>query len=107
MMRREIAVEARAVVQGGDLARLADLAERFERAMDGRQRDMRMPPAYGSENGLGARMVSGREQRLDNRESLRRDGESAIAAALGKLGHPLTRIGLAPVIVDDLEFHPR
>ena len=64
MMRREVAVVARAVVQRGDLARLADLAQGLERAMHGGERDMRMLAAHLVEHRFGARMVGGGEQRL-------------------------------------------
>ena len=106
-MRREVAVVAGAVVEHRDLARLADLAERFERAMDGRERDMRMELAHGLENGLGARMVGGGEQRLDNREALRRHGESALPAAIGKFRHAASRVGAAVAVAYDLEVHAR
>src|ERR1700694_1159148 len=39
MMRREVAVVARAVMKRGHFSRLANLAQRFERAMDGGQRE--------------------------------------------------------------------
>jgi hypothetical protein len=80
-MRCEVAVIAGAVVEHRDLARLADLAEGFERAMDSRQRDMRMELAHRLEDGLDAGMIGGAEQRFDNREALRRQGESAFAGS--------------------------
>jgi hypothetical protein len=66
---------------------------------------MRMQLAHGLEDGLCARMIGGREQGLDDRETLRGHGESAIAAAFGKMRHALAGIGAAPVIVNDLQFH--
>src|SRR5580658_7823539 len=71
MMRREVAVVARAVVQHGDLARLADLAQRFQRAMHRGERNVRMLAAHDLTHRIGAGMLRRGEQRADNGEALR------------------------------------
>ena len=58
MMRASVAVVARGLVQGGDLARLADVAQALERAMDGGERDTWMFATDASIDAVGARMVA-------------------------------------------------
>ena len=102
MMRREVAVVARAVVQGGDLTRLANLAQRLQRAMHRRERYMRMLAAHDLIHRIGARMLRRGEQRLDDREALRSDGQAALAASLGKLREPFRRVRTAPPFIYEL-----
>jgi hypothetical protein len=107
MMRCEVAVEAGAIVKHRDFAGFANLTQRLERAMDGCQRDMRMELAHGLEDRFGAGMIGGDEQCFDDRETLRRHGEAALAAAIGEFRHPAPRIGPASALADDLEVHAR
>ena len=58
MMRAGVAVVARGLVQRRDLARLADVAQALERAMDGGERDTRMLAADTGVDAVGARMVA-------------------------------------------------
>src|SRR5580692_3898807 len=102
MMRRDVAVVARAVVQHRDLARLTDVAQGLERAMHGGERNMRMLLADGGENRVRARMVARVEQHFDNREALRRDGQAALAASIGKLREPFGRVRTAPPFIYEL-----
>ena len=101
-MRLHVAVIARNVVQECYFARLADVAQRFERAMHSGERNMRMLQPDGGENRVRARMVARIEQHFDNREALRRDGQAASAASLGKLREPLRRVGTAPPFIYEL-----
>src|SRR5579872_486430 len=100
MMRREIAVIARAVVQGRHLARLADLAQRFQRAMHGGERNMRMLAAHDLAYRIGARMLRRSEQRLDNGEALRGHREPALAASRSKLREASGGISGSPPLID-------
>src|SRR5271155_5642738 len=95
MMRCQIAVVARAVMQRGDLACLADTAKRLERPMNRRERDVRMKQAHLRENLIGTRMVARLQQRLDNRQALWRNRESAGATTCGEVTQPFARIGRA------------
>ena len=47
-------------------------------------------------------MLAGGEQRLDDREALRRHREAAVAASLGELGQALGGIGAASSFVYQL-----
>src|SRR5580658_7753806 len=58
MMRASVAVVARGLVQRRDLARLADIAQALERAMDGGERDTRMFAVDAGVDAVGARMVA-------------------------------------------------
>ncbi len=107
MMRGGIAVVACAVVQRGNLARLADAAEGLERAMDGGERDVRMFAAYGGVDSLGARMLVGVEQGADDGEALGRDREATAMAALGELRHAPGIIPGPPALIYHLHFHLR
>lgn len=75
--------------------------------MNGGERNMRMELAYRLEDSLRARMVRRRQQRLDDREALRRYGESALAAAIGEMFHPFARVGAAAAVTDYLQIHTR
>ena len=68
--------------------------------------DYLMSPLAGMDS-LGARMVRRRQQRLDDREALRRYGESALAAAIGEMFHPFARVGAAAAVTDYLQIHTR
>src|SRR5260221_14238557 len=102
MMRCQVAVVARAVMERGDLARLANLAQRLERAMHRGERYMRMLAAHDFAYRIGARMLSRRQQRLDDREPLRRHREAALAASLGKLREPPGGVPGAAPLIDQL-----
>jgi len=67
LMRRQVSVVARAVMQHRDFAGLADSAERLESPMDRRERDVRMLLADGGIDLFGPRMLRRGHQRLDNR----------------------------------------
>ncbi len=105
MMRIEIAVLAGAVMQQRHFARLADSAERLERAMHRRERYMRISPAHRGINVLGGGMVGRGEQYLDYRCSLRGYGQATLAASRGKLADALFRVADTPLIIYDLQFH--
>ena len=72
MVRAGVAVVARGLMQRRDLARLADVAQPFERAMDGGERDAWMFAADASVNTVGAGMVARFQQRPQHGEPLRR-----------------------------------
>ena len=73
MMRAGVAVVARGLVQRRDLARLADVAQALERAMDGGERDTRMFAADAGVDAVSARMVARFQQRAQHGKPLRRD----------------------------------
>src|SRR4029077_6801 len=105
MMRGEIAIVAGAVMQLRHFARLADSAERLERAMHRRERYMRVSPAHRSINVLGGGMVGRGEQCLDYSRPLRSYGQAAVAASRGELGAPLFGVGGVPAFIYDSQFH--
>src|SRR5260370_39444819 len=105
MMRRDIAVVPRVIMQHGDLARLTNLAERLQRAMHRGERDGRMLAANRGEDRVGPRMLPRSEQRLDNRKPLRRHREPTLAASRSKLRKPLNRVRSALPLIYKLQFH--
>ena len=100
MMRGKVAVVAGAVMQHGDFARLANFAERLERAMHRGERDSWMLGADRGKDRVGARMLRGAEQHPDNRKPLRRHREPALTASRRKLRKPLSRIRRPPPFID-------
>ena len=71
MMRAGVAVVARGLMQGRHLARLADVAQALERAMDGGERDARMLAADAGIDAVGARVIARLQQRAQYRDPLR------------------------------------
>jgi hypothetical protein len=82
VMRLDVAVVARAVMQMRNFARFPHLAQCFERAMHGCKRHVRMLAADASVDVIGARVVLRSEQRLNYRAPLGRDGQAALTASL-------------------------
>jgi hypothetical protein len=105
MMGVKIAVVPRAVIEHGHFARFADRTQRFERAMDSRERDVRVQTPYIIEDSLSSRMISCRQQCLDYRQALWRHCQSTSAAAPGELSHPLTGIASPLAAINHLQFH--
>jgi hypothetical protein len=99
VMRLCVAIVARAFMQGRYLASLADIAELFEDAMNGSQRDVGKFFAYGGADVLGAGMLFRGEECSDDGEPLRRDGQAASMAPLHELVQAASRIGYAPLSV--------
>jgi hypothetical protein len=97
MMRGGIAVVSGAVVQRRDLARLANRAQRLQRAMHGGERDIRMFLADLGEDGFGAWMVARVNQHAHHSDALRRNRQPAVAASGGELGQPFGGIPGAPL----------
>jgi len=89
VMRLDIAVITCHVVQKRYLARLSYLAKLFQNPMDGGQRYVGMPATYCSADLVGARMVLGIEQGLNDREPLRRYGNPAFSAPRNELAESL------------------
>jgi uncharacterized membrane-anchored protein len=100
MVRQEVAVVARAVVEQRKVARLTNRAQRLEGAMYRGKRDMRMLLAHPKVNCLGARMLYRSEQRPDNRKPLRRYHQAAFATAPREFGQPLCRISRAASLTE-------
>ena len=85
VMRLRMTIVTRALMQRRYLARLADLAELLEDAMNRRQRYVGKFFAHGGADVLGAGMLFRGQQRSDDGEPLRRDGQAARMAALHEL----------------------
>src|ERR1700722_7724922 len=82
MMRAGIAVVACGLMQGRDLARLADVAQALERAMNGGERDARMLAADAGIDAVGARVIARLQQSAQYGEALRRH-RHLLAPAVG------------------------
>ena len=66
---------------------------------------VRVLAAHHLADHFGAGMLGGREQRLDDREALRRDRQSAPAASRGEFRHAPRRVSSALALVDQLQLH--
>ena len=80
VMRLDVAVVTRCIVQQGYLACLSHLAKFVEDSMDRGQRHVRMIAAHSRANFIGARMIFRSEQRLYHRQALRCDWNTTLAA---------------------------
>jgi hypothetical protein len=92
MMRLDVAVIARNIVEERHLARLSDLAKLLENTMDGGQRYVRMPAAHGRTDLVGARMVLRSEQGPYNGEPLGGDGNPQLTTTRDELAESLNRV---------------
>lgn len=64
-----------------------------------------MLPAHGLVNGVGRRMLCRAEQGSNDREALRRDRKTALAATLREIGQPVGSVVLVLAFLDELRFH--
>jgi hypothetical protein len=87
-MRFRVTIVTRAVIQQRYLASLAGLTELLQDAMDGSQRYVGKLFAYRGADVLGAGMGFRGQERSDDREPLRSDGQAACMAALHELISP-------------------
>jgi len=94
-----VAIVTRALMQRRYLASLADVTELLEDAMNRSQRDVGKFFAYGGADVLGAWMLFRGQQRADDGEPLRRDGQAALMAALHELVQAASRIADPPLCV--------
>lgn len=94
-----VAIVTRALVQRRHLARLADIAELLEDAMNRGERYVGKFFSYGGADVLGAGMLFRGQQRADDGEPLRRDGQAAFMAALHELIQAAGRIANPPLCV--------
>ena len=94
-----VTIVTRALMQRRHLARLADLTELLEDAMNGGQRYVGKFFAHGGADVLGAGMLFRGQQRSDDGEPLRRDGQAAFMAALHELIQAASRIADSPLCV--------
>ncbi len=94
-----MAIVTRALMQGRYFASLADIAELLEDAMNRSQRYVGKFFAHGGADVLGAGMLLRGQQRPDDGEPLRRDGQAARMAALHELVQAASRIGYSPLCV--------
>jgi hypothetical protein len=99
MMRLDVAVVTRGIMQKRYLARLADLAEFLQNPMHGRQRDMGMAAADSRIDLVGARMVFRGEQNLNYREALGRDCKAPLATSGDEFAESLHGVPLAPLSI--------
>ena len=99
MMRFRVPIVARALMQRRYLARLAGLTELLEDAMHSSQRYVGKLFANRRADVLGAGMAFRGQQRLDDRETLRGDGQAAFMAALHEIIAPPSRIFDSPLCV--------
>src|SRR5271165_7679337 len=99
-MRLCVAIVTRALMQGRHLASLADLTELLEDAMNRSQRYVGKFFAYGGADVLGAGMLFRSQQRADDGEPLRRDGQPAFMASLHELVQAASRIADPPLCVN-------
>ena len=96
VMRLDVTVITRKIVQDSDLARLSHFAELLQNPMDRGQRDVGMSATHGETDIVGARMVFRSEQGAYNREPLRCDRNPALTTPRDELveslnGIPFTR----------------
>ena len=92
-------IVTRALMERRHLARLADLTKLLEDAMNRGQRYVGEFFAYGGADVLGAGMLFRGQQRSDDGEPLRRDGQAAFMAALHELIQAASRIADSPLCV--------
>ena len=88
-MRLHVAVIARNIVGERYLARLPHCAKLIQNPMDCGQRYVRMPATYGGTDLVGAGMVLGSEQGLDDCEPLGSDGNPALTTPRNELAESL------------------
>jgi hypothetical protein len=89
VMRLNVAIIARNLMQERYLARLSHFAKLLENPMDRGQRYVWIPPPYCRTDLVGARMILGSEQGSDNREPLRRDGNPSLTTSRDELAESL------------------
>lgn len=82
-------VIARTIMQKRYLASLADLTELIQNAIDRSERDVGQLRTYDGVDVFGAGVVFRGQQRANNRQSLRGNGQAARVAALHELILPL------------------
>ncbi len=99
VMGLSVTIVTRALMQRGHLARLADLTELLEDAMNRSERYVGKFFAYGGTDVFGAGMLFRGQQRSDDGEPLRRDGQAAFMAALHELIQAASRIADPPLCV--------
>jgi hypothetical protein len=89
VMRLDVAVIARDIMEEGYFAGFADFAKLLENPMDRSHRYMRMSAAYRGTYLVGARMVLRSEQGPDNREPLGRHGDPTLTTSRDKVAKAL------------------
>ena len=96
VMRFDVTVIARGVVQQRYFARLSYVAKLLEDPMDRGQRDVGMRAADCCAYLVGARMARGSEQRSYHREPLGRHRDAALTAPRDEVAESLDRVLFAP-----------
>jgi hypothetical protein len=104
MMRFDVAVIARDIVEERHFARLSHFAELLQNPMDRGQRYVGMPAAHRRAELLGARMVVRSEQGLYDGEPLGCDGNPPLTASGDEVAEPLSRIFLTPRSIEQPEL---
>lgn len=99
VMRLCVTIVTRALMQRRHLSRLANIAELLEDAMNRSERYVGKFFAHGGADVLGAGMLFRGQQRADDGEPLRRDGQAAFMAALHELIQAASRIAHSPLCV--------
>ena len=104
VMTLDVAVIARDIVEVGYLAGLAHFTELLENTMDRRQGHMGMRAADRRTDFVGARMVLGGEQGIDDGQPLGCDRNPLLTTSRVEFAEPLSRVPLAPSSIYQPEF---
>jgi hypothetical protein len=96
MMRLNVPIIARNIVQERHLARLSHVAKLLQNPMDRGQRYVGMPATYGRTYLVRARMVLRSEQGSYDREPLGRDCDPALTTSRDELAESLIGVPLTP-----------
>jgi hypothetical protein len=104
MVRLDVAVVARSIVQTRHLARLTHFAKLLENPMDRGRRYVRMLAPNRRTDLVAARMLLRSEQGFYDGKPLRCDGNSLLTAAGDKVAPPLNGVLLVPPSIYQPEF---
>ena len=104
MMRFDVAVIARDIVQKGHLARLSYLAEFVENSMDGGQRYVGMLAAHGGIDLVRAGMILGSQKGSYNGEPLRGYRDTALSASRDELTESSNGVPFMPRAIQQPEL---